>query len=722
MKASRLTRIFLALLILTLSALQAYGASKNVSDTFTGRGTRGPFMLTYQSVISNSEYVQVDGIHQTRQVDYLLDTSTGLLCFNKAIANGSNIYITYQCDEKATSRVGSQSSTAVNLMDNTNSTLQLNMTQKVASTGNLQVSSMGLSSKVSHGNSNLVSQFLIDPTGQSSGGADSSLNDKSAMQLSSSTGIGALKLTGNYAHVGSSYSNSAALGTAQGTQKTDLGAEWNLSKAMKLASSTSRVENLAGTDKGKVQTTTQHNLNYDYSKTGKFTAAMQEVQTKAANGNTVNTTQNVLKLAQNMGTNWNFALTNSHNATESGGSNTSTDVNQIDLAGKLAKNLDFSTTRAMTDSSANGQQVASVYNLKSTLAPKTTLAMKYSGVDNEKGADVKTTDLSLSTEQKTTALSAAFSQTDNSSTGSVTNSNVNMKVNLSDLSLTSGITRKDTDNVGTETGATMQLGTLKNKLKLTANMTQNEYLAKDSFYNTTYGMEIDPANSLKLNTTVTKQQSGSSDLDKLETGLVLTPSKRFKLSGSYQQQDTNTTQAIATTVSTETNPVDSLTLSGEYKNRQQSDNPNAPDTVLANLKYAPVKSVEITGDYKTNPEDATTAAVNQITQRLVGLKTTIGSLSLTGQYGNTQYLTTGQLAQTRQYGLALKLWSNTNFSAGLIQNQTIAGITANTYTLELKRNLGQDFSLSLVGKVVKDPGNSATPDDVTASAKLGIKF
>jgi hypothetical protein len=174
-----------------------------------------------------------------------------------------------------------------------------------------------------------------------------------------------------------------------------------------------------------------------------------------------------------------------------------------------------------------------------------------------------------------------------------------------------------------------------------------------------------------------------------------------------------------TSIKTDTKPIDGVSFSGLYKNREKTNNDDL-STVVASLSISPVKSLELIGNYETNPEDKN-KNVNQITRRLVGVKTSMGSLSLTGKYGSTEDLLSGQLAQTREYGVELKLWSSTKFSAGLTQDDPMIGFTQNTYTMRFERNLGSDFSLSLEGKMIASDSTSQEKD-ITAGAKLGMKF
>jgi hypothetical protein len=78
-------------------------------DEWTGNNTPGPFPLSYRPVVKGSERVRVEGILQVRDMDYHLDTTSGLLYFLRPVPMGALILVDYQVSAVQEASGGDQS-------------------------------------------------------------------------------------------------------------------------------------------------------------------------------------------------------------------------------------------------------------------------------------------------------------------------------------------------------------------------------------------------------------------------------------------------------------------------------------------------------------------------------------------------------------------------------------------------------------------------------------
>jgi len=81
-----------------LTFLCTYENGRPAKDQFTGEGRCGPFKLSAEKIVLQSDRVYIDGALKRRNIDYGLDCENGILTFNEEVPLGSEIYIQYSVE------------------------------------------------------------------------------------------------------------------------------------------------------------------------------------------------------------------------------------------------------------------------------------------------------------------------------------------------------------------------------------------------------------------------------------------------------------------------------------------------------------------------------------------------------------------------------------------------------------------------------------------------
>jgi hypothetical protein len=237
-----------------------------------------------------------------------------------------------------------------------------------------------------------------------------------------------------------------------------------------------------------------------------------------------------------------------------------------------------------------------------------------------------------------------------------------------------------------------------------------------------YSVQTSAAQS-RLGTTTTNQQS---------VILALTPKSTVQLNAGFslrQQSTDGAADAVGTseaTIGGTLRPLSMLTVTGSYKSRMApatDTNPNDLfDTSTAQIAFAPLKTLKLTGTYAQNP-DGGTDTLQRLAQRGVGLETSLGALGLSGGCDWSRTYGTPDVEQTIHAALGLRFSSATQLSVGYQTQQNLLDAAvplATAYTVGFTHTLGDRFSLSLTGK--RQQAASDTSPDYNATANLGMKF
>jgi hypothetical protein len=171
-------------------------------------------------------------------------------------------------------------------------------------------------------------------------------------------------------------------------------------------------------------------------------------------------------------------------------------------------------------------------------------------------------------------------------------------------------------------------------------------------------------------------------------------------------------------------PAAQLTLSGAYKERDYGE--TMLNTRKAAVAVAPVKHLEIGGEYAENPEDDA-GNVRQATSTKVRVATQLGIVGLSGSVGR-EIAVAGDEQRAGEVRLSLKIAGAHNVYTGYRQTETVPLGSTSTdatevYMLGYSYALGGDFSLALEGQLQRDRSyQQLRNDEQRADAKLNWRF
>lgn len=238
-----------------------------------------------------------------------------------------------------------------------------------------------------------------------------------------------------------------------------------------------------------------------------------------------------------------------------------------------------------------------------------------------------------------------------------------------------------------------------------------------------------PSKTVVLNADIGQTRDVSGQVNQQKVSFALTPGTAVQIQTSLALHQTPTAQTSIATVGGQVQPASFLQFSAAYKDRTASSGAALPtdtlDTSLVRLTLLPLRGVRMTGSYAQNP-DSDGSAPQRLAQREVGLETTFGALSVSGDYDWQRQTDTQIVGTTLRVGVGLHLSQATQLD-GSYRQTLLGGVGSPTgtsfYGFGLTHALGDRFHLSLAGTMQKPVTNAATASpDYRANASLGMKF
>ncbi|MEI6916544.1 MAG: hypothetical protein WCL39_15520, partial [Armatimonadota bacterium] len=164
-----------------------------------------------------------------------------------------------------------------------------------------------------------------------------------------------------------------------------------------------------------------------------------------------------------------------------------------------------------------------------------------------------------------------------------------------------------------------------------------------------------------------------------------------------------------------------LNLNGGYKGRDFGL--STLDTTSLGISLNPWKNLGICAAFADNPEDSK-GNVQQYASRSLGLKASLGILSMTGDFAFKDERLTGQEWIQRKLGMGLALANATQLTGGYEYSEAyLAGVTSSRVSVGVRRDLGSAFNLSVSGsQITDDDPASEARRRYEAEMKLGMKF
>lgn len=245
---------------LAVSGMSSVGGT---SDLLFGKGTTGPYTLSWKPIDKFSDFITIDGRSVQRDLDYDINYASGAITFKEPVSSDSAIRIGYSYDpSKAVQNAAPMSMPLkIDLLKKENVGLQFNALYKQSAQGGTSNPGMmvyGLTGNTKLKAGELNSMFLFSP--DQSGQDDSSFGDRAAMSFGGTTKMNKLQLSTSYMRVGQQFAGAKDYNLKQGVETMNATATFTASPTLSISSSTNRTESLAG-DKPNAVVTNQIAVN-----------------------------------------------------------------------------------------------------------------------------------------------------------------------------------------------------------------------------------------------------------------------------------------------------------------------------------------------------------------------------------------------------------------------------------------------------------------------------
>jgi hypothetical protein len=333
--------------LLSASAPFARAEIKSGNDRFFGRGTSGPYSISFQNVDPRSVTVRKNGMRLMPTQDYLFDPGMGMLSFSDSVKTTDIVDISYDYDSDVARKPGASSGSFALLGGNTGG-LSLNYSFKPDGQGNQSLSGMGFNGQAMLGSATLTTNFMLDKSAGTAPGREAQ-----NMQFNLKQDKGALTYSLGYSHVGANFSQADALKLLKGSDAMDLAGKFQFTNGGAL--NFKRVTNVTPDAKKGTLTSSllSGGLDMNLSSSSHFTALHQR-QDSSQGGTTLAQAIDRLQLDQKIGGKTAATLIQETVTNAKNGDSETVKATRLNATMTGDHGLKLSTNLAMTDSDKSG--------------------------------------------------------------------------------------------------------------------------------------------------------------------------------------------------------------------------------------------------------------------------------------------------------------------------------------------------------------------------------
>lgn len=666
-----------------------------VTDVLVGHNNRGPYYLTWTNFSPDFVSVVVNGRILQKGADYNVDPAKGVISFNSIVASDAIVRVSYQTQPGKSQRAAGGANIPISLSLRSSDSGSLSVTGMYIGDGknpDAGKSIIGIGGDRKWGLGKLNSQFLVSQSNDSSG-SKGGMWDRAAMKLGGDTSLGMFKFSGSYLHAGESFAGGKEYGTGVGKDIMSFATAVAPAKSLAADASYTSTEDTAGATKGNRNVTNVQNMAFTPIDSTKLTFSHTTNELTNAAGHKSESSSSA----------FNF---------------TSTAIKRVSLRSSM--------TSKYTD--AAGQENAFSAGMTAKPIDQVTLDIGYGTLENKTVGQQVSTNVNMSaTPVKQVAVQAAVGTLDNKVVGQQTSTSLSVQATpIKEVAVQAAYSGVDSTVAGqaTKTNVAIQATPI-------ANM-QIKASAADSVVNSTRQFQRDisitgtPARFAKFMAMFSQKGVNSLD-DVTEAAQVeLTPMKDTRFAAGYKYAETGPKALTIFDYSAQAKPLNFMSFSGSYRQRDMNTVANAPDSAAVSVSLSPAKIVAITGEYQGNPEDKN-GAVQNFNSTCVGLKTQVGSVGVETNYLQKDEYLADKLSDERKLSLALPVFGHGKLTTGCKFGRTLGAVeqSSRTYLLGYSHSIGSDFSLSFTGYYTQYLQTKMTPpgnDEVSAEASLGAKF
>lgn len=252
--------------------------------------------------------------------------------------------------------------------------------------------------------------------------------------------------------------------------------------------------------------------------------------------------------------------------------------------------------------------------------------------------------------------------------------------------------------------------------------------ADDQKVSLSVGIPIDKNQAVKVDT-LYEDVLGNTGAQRNRSLLLQAPLQGLgaQLSSGVEYTGTPTNRALVGLFDLSAQPTKGLQLIGTVRLRDMRLHTGAPapdnvNTYGAQLSYAPLAQLQLTGALYYNPEQ--NGQLQQVQREDFGLQTRVGLLMLQAQLGLLHNLLNPSRSDTANFSLGFNLTPWDSLTTGLQAQNLFGGPNwARTYLLSFTHHFKSVFDFSLSGSISYNGalGTQAQPQ-YAAQAQLGIHF
>ena len=434
-----------------------------ITDVFVGKGTGGPYILSWKNIEADTETVIVSGRKLVRGQDYAIDPAAGAVAFNTPLAKDSIARVTYKrMPGKAVQNGGGLSlPLSLRLLDRDTGSLDVTGLYRggdpKSSGSGLAVVGLSGGMKLRSG-SDLSSAFLISQSSAGSGGRKPGLSDRSAVRLVTTAGAGSASLNASFIRSGEHFAGAQEYGFQGAKQLVDLTGGFGRQSGPVFASfSLKEQEELGGAKKGEGQMSSEAKVVVDLENAPKLTFSRAANEKSLPGGKSAGVTTDTLTLEQGFGQKTSAAAGMQRSRILGDARDDvkttsfvvqSSAINKVQLQGNLT----------WKDSEKTGGEAGAGVAMKVTPNKRMSIDAGFSNVRSEKKGEITTTAVKVAASPADRVqMGLDFSRLDNDA-GGVTKTGLSVAANpLDRLSLGVNLSRTDPDKGPTVTSTAVRI-------------------------------------------------------------------------------------------------------------------------------------------------------------------------------------------------------------------------------------------------------------------------
>lgn len=745
----------------TSSNTMSLGASESVSDVFIGKGTVGPYILSWKNIEDGSETITVDGRVLASNSEYSINYASGSLTLKSPLLSDKIARVSYKRTiGKAQANGGVSLPVNMRLFDRESGSLDIiGLFNSGDGKGNQSGMSLyGMSGGMNLGQGSDISSKFIVSQSNNANGKESALSDRSAMQFEAATALGGFSFKGSFARAGEQFASAKDYGFQNAREVTDLAGTFGKQSDRIFASfSYKEQEELGGANKGAVQTSSEQKVVLNLENAPKMTISRTSTEKEQLSGATTGTTVESLQLEKSFGQKTTATALLQTSEVANGQSSEETRTTSLGINTTSVDNLQLRGSLTMKDSDKVGEETGFDFGAKAVLGRRLNMDASYFTRDSDaEGAESKTIismmadpfdwlrmqskltwkdsdkigeetviDLGMKAAlSKRLSIDTGYSNTDSDEKGQVSKTDVTVLSNpLDRLDLTAGISLYNADDADQTTAGISVAARPNDQMKIEGAYSGKQVEQGSDEQQRSVRLEAQPSQYMKIAAGLGEKETDAQLQTSKEAGVELTPNDKLKVASSIKEYTDGQQSTTIKDYSGLLKPTDYLEVSGAYKDREDPLAENV-DSKSLKLAIGASESFKITGQYSCNPEDKK-GNIQRLSSSALILEMKIGILGITGGYTEKEDYTAGNMQTDKEVGLNFPLFGNGKLHTGykLCEAVTAAEQSTETYSIGYTHDLGSRFNLSISGELMRLKQESLLPDEeYKATAKLGMKF